>query len=126
MPSLPKPISGYPQLAHQMGLFPETAIFKRFGDLSARNLLYLQAELLHMHINLRELEEEERDAVHKGNEKGKGLRYAADWYELYNSRKEADNESDQWDLIVEIRAKLKEYGTSKDCSVVLGCSDAHR
>jgi hypothetical protein len=110
-PSL-KPISGYPQLAHRMGLFPETAIFKRFGDLSARNLLYLQAELLHMHTALGELEEEERNAVHKGTGKVKGMRYAADWYELYNSREEADNESEQWNLILQIRAKLKEYGLS--------------
>jgi hypothetical protein len=38
-------IVGYPSLAGQIELRPETAIFRRFGSLNAENLLYLQAEL---------------------------------------------------------------------------------
>lgn len=106
----PQPISGYPQLADRMGLFPETAIFKRFSDLSARNLLYLQAELIHKHLNLRELEEEEFNKKHKESGQEMGIRYAGDWFELYESRPEANKESTQWHYILEIRAKLKEYG----------------
>lgn len=51
-------VDGYPSLAVRMGVFPETAIFKRFGDLSARNLLYLQAELFHLRAGFLELERE--------------------------------------------------------------------
>jgi hypothetical protein len=41
-------VNGYPKLARHMGASPEIAIFRRFGALNAQNLLYLQAELVHL------------------------------------------------------------------------------
>lgn len=38
-------VLGYPKLAAQMKLQPETFMFRRFSFLNAQNLLYLQAEL---------------------------------------------------------------------------------
>lgn len=66
---------GYPRLATTMGFCPEMAVFKRFGDLSARNLLYLQAELLLLY--------EELVAIEKIDEKTQGTLYTTDFYELY-------------------------------------------
>ena len=37
---------GYPKLALLMGEFPDVAIFRRFGSLSALNLMRIQAELI--------------------------------------------------------------------------------
>src|SRR3954467_14336790 len=38
-------VIGYPRLACQMEIQPETTIFKRFVALNSKNLLYLQAEI---------------------------------------------------------------------------------
>jgi len=45
-------IKGYPKLAGQIELCPETAIFRRFGALNAENLLYFQAELVWLETEL--------------------------------------------------------------------------
>ncbi|KAE9988541.1 hypothetical protein Vi05172_g9872 [Venturia inaequalis] len=102
MAQVPNVIGGYPRLATQMGLFPEVAIFKTFGDLTARNLLYLQAELLLLHGELRKAE--------KIDTKIKGRHCATDYnrlHELGNTEKE---DRHQWELVLQLRAKLKEYG----------------
>jgi hypothetical protein len=38
-------IVGYPRLTGYMALKPDALVFRRFNELNARNLLYLQAEL---------------------------------------------------------------------------------
>jgi len=102
MNNLPPPIDGYPKLACHMGIHPELAIFRRFGNLNALNLLYLQAELIHLEKKLRSLE-----IVDSETQLGSSSSYARDWYWLNNSAFE-DN-SDQIQIIHEIRTKLKEY-----------------
>jgi len=47
-------MEGYSKLASLMGAYPETLIFRRFGAISAQNLLYLQAELVHLEQTLQE------------------------------------------------------------------------
>jgi hypothetical protein len=91
-------------LAAHMGLMPEIAIFRRFGDLTARNLLYLQAELLDLGMRLREVEH--RDHFDKDPQK-EGYLYAADWYNLYKSKDRDDGR--QWELVIRVREKLEEY-----------------
>lgn len=93
----------YPRLSEFMGLWPEVAIFRRFGALSAQNLLFLQAEIAHLERELqvvREREEKQEDE--------RGLLAQRSWYQL--SQATADGEhSPQWAIIQEIRAKLSEY-----------------
>lgn len=84
-----------------MGVFPELAVFRRFGDISARNLLCLQAELPLLHNNLLEVE--------RLDKKTKGHIYAKNFYELFKLR-EVKEDREQWDLILRLREKLKEYG----------------
>jgi hypothetical protein len=43
---------GYPQVATFIGNRPEMAIVRRFGSLNARNILYLQAELMYIEKQL--------------------------------------------------------------------------
>lgn len=101
MEDSPPLVEGYPKLATQMGHYPETAIFSRFSSLNAQNLLYLQAELTHLQTRLRGYE-----ASNSKAQDGNKALYARDWYWLENSAAEGGGE--QWQTVLEIRAKLKE------------------
>jgi hypothetical protein len=98
----PRHVNGYPKLARHMGASPEMAIFRRFGALNAQNLLYLQAELVHLEKKLREFEK--RDSQ---SSEGMKSQYARDWFWL--SRSENDGNDDQWQTVLAIREKLVEY-----------------
>lgn len=113
MPKTPKKdllaghVRGYPKLAKHMGVHPESAIFRRFGALNARNLLYLQAELTALENALKEAET-------KDAESGQGQKhlYARDWFWLELSGREMNGDSLQLNLMMKVREKLKEYSTS--------------
>lgn len=100
--SLTAPPTGYPQVATLMEDYPEMAMVRRFRGLNARNLLYLQAELVHIEKEL--LKCEKADANNKDEPMNL---YSKDFFWLQRSTKEAENK--QWRLIEEMRAKLKEY-----------------
>jgi hypothetical protein len=109
---LPTPVQGinrawsagsYPRLSEFMGLWPEVAIFRRFGALNAQNLLFLQAELAHLERELkviREREEKQEDA--------KGLLAQRSWFELSQATEDGEY-CPQWTVIQDIRSKLSEY-----------------
>ena len=98
-------MEGYSKLASLMGAHPELMIFRRFSTISAQNLLYLQAELVH-------LEHEFQKSVHanqvSGDVNGKAL-ISKDWYTLAHIN---GGDEEQWKIMLRIRAKLKEYGSS--------------
>jgi len=95
-------ISGYPKLSGRMGLVPEMAMFRRFGTLNAQMLLYMQSELIHLENELRELETEDS----RSNQPYKS-KYSRDAFFLYNPITPGDDR--QLRLVMEIKAKLKEY-----------------
>ena len=107
-------VTGYPKLAGQMELIPETAIFRRFGALNAQNLLYLQAELIYLEKQLRNCELVDNQSRH-----GSKSKYALDWFWL--SQSAIDGDEIQWNFVLKIREKLKEYSKSKIRHVYLGC-----
>ncbi|KAK4040930.1 hypothetical protein C8A01DRAFT_15236 [Parachaetomium inaequale] len=83
------------------------AAFRRFGALSAEDLLYRQAELVELERNLREYQEEDKKSGHEDRE-----RYGFNWDTLRRSADDdaADgNDGSQWETVLEIREKLKEY-----------------
>jgi hypothetical protein len=98
--ALTEPPEGYPQIASFMGEFPEMAMVRRFRGLNARNLLYLQAELVQIEKKL--LACEKADAKDDAKK-----RYTRDFFWLQRTENQAENT--QWKLIDEMRAKLKEY-----------------
>lgn len=51
---LPNRAEGYDRLGLMMGMLPEMTAFRRFGALSAEDLLYRQAELMELERSLRE------------------------------------------------------------------------
>ena len=86
----------------------ELAIFKRFSRLNLQNLLYLQAELTHLEADLNVLAERDLADPNRST-------YAGDWW--YLAHYEApDDEKDQWDKVLQIREKLKEYSTHERTS----------
>lgn len=105
MPNLPSPVPGYPKLAQYMGLYSEYAIFRRFSSLNCQNLLYLQAELVHLEEKLRRLE-----VIDSASPETPRSVYAKDWYWLANSASEGNG--DQIRTVLEIRTILKEYSES--------------
>ena len=83
-----------------METYPELMMVRRFQGLNARNLLYLQAELVQIEEKLLKCERD--DAADIPNHRSK---YSKDFRYL-----SLDNEnSEQWKLIHEMREKLKEY-----------------
>jgi hypothetical protein len=95
-------VVGYPKLAGQMEILPEIAIFRRFGALNARSLLYQQAELIHLEKLLNDIEQRDRDSGI-----GSKPKYARNWYWLSQSADDGDEE--QLRLVKKIRRKLRKY-----------------
>ena len=92
-------MEGHVKLALLMSEYPETLIFRRFGAISAQNLLYLQAELVH-------LEHELQECTLPNNAPGRDV-FSKDWFMFAHFNEGTEQ---QWCLILQIRAKLKEYG----------------
>ncbi|KAF2689276.1 hypothetical protein K458DRAFT_400068 [Lentithecium fluviatile CBS 122367] len=95
---------GYPGLSRFMGpnFDQGLGIFKRFGDLNCRNLLYMQAELLCLDEELRVL----TLVDHNGPDSTRAT-YARN---VWNMRKDA--KSLQWAKILELRWKLNAYNNA--------------
>jgi hypothetical protein len=92
-------MGSYPKLSEFMGSWSDVAIFRRFANLNAENLLFLQAELLHLEHALQRLRE---DATNSEDEKTQlALR---SWWDL-----KGDEDNEQLEIILDIRDKLKEY-----------------
>jgi hypothetical protein len=95
-------MEGYFKVARFMGRQDEYAMFRRFKTLNAQNLLYLQAELVHLEDQLYSLAQ--RDSV-------KRIIPIKDWWTLSHS--EEVDDSDHWKKVMEIREKLEQYSLYK-------------
>ena len=98
---------GYNILAHLMGAYPELSIFRRFGALNARNILYFQAELADLENKLHAAEKADLESGHVDRKI-----YSRDWRTLSESVDAADGNGSQWEIFLRIREKLREYSTS--------------
>lgn len=108
-------IPGYPKLAGRMGALPQIAMFRRFGALNARNLLYLQNDLAWLEQELRK--QEEKDSL---DNSGKKMKYAfnARWintahYCPKHDGKVRDGDRKQQELVMDMRKLLNEYSKKK-------------
>ncbi|EON62157.1 hypothetical protein W97_01376 [Coniosporium apollinis CBS 100218] len=90
---------GYPRLAHWVGREPSFAIFRRFATLNAKNILYLQAEIAYLELELDELERLNSDDCGSLQTHLQGLLSAP----------EGSSGHKQMQKMLEIRGKLKEY-----------------
>ncbi|RAH67573.1 uncharacterized protein BO66DRAFT_354745 [Aspergillus aculeatinus CBS 121060] len=96
---------GYDKLATLMALDPGSSIFRRFAKLNAKNLLYLQAELVYLQTELDECVQ--RDHRSSSDEK---RAYAFSVWRLQESLDQSEEEyPSQWRKVLEARALLREY-----------------
>jgi hypothetical protein len=92
-----------------MGITPEMAIFRGFGALNARNLLYYQNELIYLENELKAQEAEDAKSADR-----KKARYGLDAFWLNDmgfwlDGKCRDGDMRQRELMLRIRCVLKEY-----------------
>jgi hypothetical protein len=106
-------VSGYPSLAAFIASDPDhsTAIYRRFDRLSARNLLYLQAELVTL-----ERQQDEFDNQDLNSEGLDAKEKARDWEKLLaKAESGSDDEAQKRVTIAKaIREKIKEYSQSSE------------
>ena len=99
-------MEGYAKLASFIGQFPEVAVFRRFGALNAQNLLYLQAEIIHLEARFRReasKDAESDDRIRKLSSK--------QWF-LLSQCGNTESQSPTWQTFLELRHCLKQYSTS--------------
>jgi hypothetical protein len=96
-------MDGYDRLAAVIGRYGGMAIFKRFAMLNAKNLLYMQQELVHLDQQLKNLAFKDANSGEKGR--------ASYQYSFVNLKCSLgkDGEDAQWRKVLEIREKLKAY-----------------
>ena len=103
---LDQPVPGWPKLALLMAQTPDFASFARFRDLNIKSLLYYQAELRSLKIELHKLEWRDYRLSGKKDERHH-YRQRADF--LAESQDESGNPGPQWALVLRMRSLLKEY-----------------
>jgi hypothetical protein len=92
-----------------MGPYPGMSMFKRFAPLNARNLLYMQAEIVDLEQQLEILAVDDETGTEVSHHD-----FAVKALKLRESILDEDGDhGDQWEKVLEIRERLKEY--SKDC-----------
>jgi hypothetical protein len=96
-------IDGYDRLVALIGSNQEAAIFRKFSDLGAKNLLYRQAELLHLEAQLRQAVIED-----KASRDAEKEAYQYSVFDLLHSLGKPSKDH-QWRTVLELRKKLEEY-----------------
>jgi hypothetical protein len=96
-------MDGYDKLAAFIGDSPEMSIYRRFSRLGAKNILYLQAELVNLEAELEEIIRDDKDS---GDEEKEPFPYSV-WHLKHSFQDQ--NRNAQWLKVLEIRQTLKEY-----------------
>lgn len=96
---------GYPSVAAFIASSPDLAVFRKFGQLNARNLLYLQTELIVLESKLEALDRE--DLTNAGE-----VDWRRSWESVLRGQKEDDDRRRK--LVSDIREKLKEYSKKSE------------
>ena len=86
-----------------------TTIYRRFDELSARNLLFYQVELAELEEQLKEYDEEDSQARDEAS-----VECQRDWSEFERSAGEGVvREKKRMELVMKIREKLEKYRKKK-------------
>jgi hypothetical protein len=105
------PAKGFASVSSKIASDPDksTTIYRHFDELSARNLLFYQAELA-------ELEEEQRqcDVEDKTARDQPSVECQRDWREFVSCAENGGREKRKMELAMRIRAVLMKYRTFSD------------
>ena len=97
------PAQSYASLAELLGSHDGLAIYRRFSTLNAQNLLYLQSELIILEDELRRL------VLEDSNSQNEQRRSFKSKITALKAAPGEEVEGRQWQKVLEIREKLKEY-----------------
>jgi hypothetical protein len=100
------PVPGWPAFARIIANKPAFQAFPSFADLSAKSLLYYQAELISLRKKLHEAEYEDH---YQGDGDQTYFAEDLDYLIEYGRREEKPK---QWELMEQIRTVLNKYSTS--------------
>ena len=98
-------MKGYVALAQRMAMHPELAILRSFRAIRLRDLLYLQAELIHLEKSLDDEVQRNMNSQCR-NEQW----FSRDWLHLSRPELSTDEHCLEWRLFKNIRSKIREYG----------------
>ena len=94
-------MAGYGKFANLMGEFSELTIFRRFGALNAKLLLYRQAELVRL--------EDDRKFIAQEDEKHADTKeFAKSWHKMHEASSDCGADQ-QREKVHQIEEKLKIY-----------------
>jgi hypothetical protein len=109
-----KPINGFPRVADKIASDPDktTTIYRRFDRLSARNLLFLEAEIAELEARQNKYDADDLLAANQvviecHSDWRKFQRYANE--KDQNGRQTQPNQTEKMELALKIKEKLKEY-----------------
>lgn len=110
----PEPLNGFPRVAQKLASDPDktTTIFRRFDRLSARNLIYLEAELAELEARQDRWDEEDKKST---SEQVRNCH--TDWktFEQLATGRHPNGDpvnpgqAEKLELALKIRSKIKEY-----------------
>jgi hypothetical protein len=103
-------MEGYEKIAGLMARHHDLAILRRFNTLNMKDLLYRQAELVHLESELYCIAEGDQGIPDR-------TFYARDWCSLAES--EDDDKKRQWLKMLQIQEKLKAYSMFRYFVVLL-------
>ncbi len=107
-------LQGYVDFSHYVASDYSLSIYRKFAVLGARNLLYLQAELQLMELELQELDQEDKRTIadSQDNDEKVGIETAArSWEVLKEQAEEGDGrQAEKLRMIYKIRRLTKDYG----------------
>jgi hypothetical protein len=109
--------AGFPDFAAYIASDAELAIYRRFSRLSARNLLYLQSELLELEravdgFDTEDLQEQRGPDIDEA-------RIPRRWEEFVEMSEKREKEKERMRIVREVRRLMKEYRNSTLSSTAL-------
>jgi hypothetical protein len=107
-------LKGFSDFSQFIASDDDLSIYRRFGSLGARNILYLQAELQLLEQRLQELDEADYDVVlrHSDEDEKKEVDLAARAWECFEHQSKGGTKRQKlkMKLVLRIREVMKEYG----------------
>jgi hypothetical protein len=97
-------IEGYDKLAAFVAFDKGLSIFRRFSKLNVKNILYLQAEIVNLENELKDIIEEDKDPADPANQSKKDFPCS-----VWHLKDSQDEQPIQWKKFIELRALLNEY-----------------
>ena len=106
-------LEGYAELAEFIACDDDILLFRKFGTLGARNLLYLQAELQELEAQLRRIDEKDQTDMVNAKDVSDKMdidRGARDWGFMAREAQDGNGrQATKMKIILETRRVMKEY-----------------